>query len=156
MKQIAFSLLFLSLVSCQYFNIKKTTSEAILKEELKTFNWNQVDRYPSFSTCDSIQSKLEGKFCFESTLATYIHERLQSETISVNQDADETIMLSLFISETGELSIESIEGGMSQNIPNIGVFIRESLSTLPEIYPAIKRGQQVKTQFQLPIILKVN
>ena len=44
----------------------------------------------------------------------------------------------------------------SQEIPNIETLITDSLNTLPKIFPAIKRGQQVKTQFKLPIILRVN
>ena len=53
MKKISVLLCVLILSSCEYFNVKKTSSEAILKEELQTFNWNEVDAYPSFSDCDS-------------------------------------------------------------------------------------------------------
>lgn len=158
MKRLAVFLLFLGLVSCEYFNVKKTTPEAILTEELKTFNWNEVDSYPSFSVCDTLQTKTEKKACFESTLVNHIMEVLQKETIVVSKDVKDTIMLSFLISETGALSINSIEINpiTQEEIPNIETFITESLDTLPQIYPAIKRGQQVKTQFKLPIILQVN
>lgn len=158
MKQIAVFILFLFLVSCQYINVKKTTSEAIYKEELKTFNWNQVDNYPSFSVCDKVQSKTDKKQCFETTLANHISNKLQAETIIVNQDINDTIMLSFLISEQGILQINSIEidSLTTQEIPNLEGLIIESLNTLPEIFPAIKRGQQVKTEFKLPIVLQVN
>ena len=158
MKQIAVLLVFFLLVSCQYFDVKKTTPEAILSEELKTFNWNEVDNYPSFEVCDSLQSKMESKQCFETTLANHISKILQTETIIVSQDINDTIMLSFLISEKGELNINSIkmDSITSQEIPNIETLITDSLNTLPKIFPAIKRGQQVKTQFKLPIILRVN
>ncbi|RAJ18153.1 hypothetical protein [Olleya aquimaris] len=158
MKQIAVLLVFFLLVSCQYFDVKKTTPEAILSEELKTFNWNEVDNYPSFEVCDSLQSKMESKQCFETTLANHISKILQTETIIVSQDINDTIMLSFLISEKGELNINSIkmDSITSQEIPNIETLITDSLNTLPKIFPAIKRGQQVKTQFKLPIILQVN
>lgn len=158
MKQIAVLLVFFLLVSCQYFDVNKTTPEAILSEELKTFNWNEVDNYPSFEVCDSLQTKLESKQCFETTLANHIYNKLQTKTITVSQDINDTIMLSFLISEKGELNINLIEidSITSQEIPNIEGLITKSLKTLPKIFPANKRGQQVKTQFKLPIILQVN
>jgi hypothetical protein len=41
-------------------------------------------------------------------------------------------------------------------IPNIKELLKNSLDSLPEIYPAIKRGQQVKTAFTLPVIIQVD
>ncbi|WP_289044913.1 hypothetical protein [uncultured Olleya sp.] len=158
MKQIAVTLLLLILVSCQYFNVKKTTPEAILNEELKTFNWNEVDNYPSFSVCDSFQDKQDIKYCFETTLANHISEQLQYQTIVVNQDVKDTIMLSFLISEKGELLIKDIEidSITIHEIPDLKASITESLNSLPQIFPAVKRGQQVKTQFKMPIVLQVN
>ena len=157
MKQIAVFLLFMLLVSCQYFDVKKTTPEAILKEELKAFNWHEVDTYPSFLVCDNLQTKIKKKSCFENTLTKHILTDLEKETIVVSQDVNDTILLSFLISEKGELSINSIEidSVTTQEIPNIKTLISVSLNTLPQIFPAIKRGQQVKTQFKLPIILQV-
>ena len=57
----------LLLTSCDYFNVKKTSSEAILKEELETFNWNDVDEYPSFTACDSSTLKEDRTICFQQT-----------------------------------------------------------------------------------------
>ncbi|MEL0644058.1 hypothetical protein V6251_06665 [Olleya sp. Ti.3.14] len=158
MKQIAVFLLCLMLASCQYFDVQKTSSEAILKKELKTFNWKEVDSYPSFKTCDTLQSKLDAKQCFETTLANHISSKLQEQTIIVSQDINDTILLSLLISEKGELVINAIEidSVTTLEIPEIKTIITNSLDTLPTIYPAIKRGQQVKSQFKLPIVLRVN
>lgn len=158
MKQIAVFLLCLMLASCQYFDVEKTSSEAILKKELKTFNWKEVDSYPSFKTCDTLQSKLDAKQCFETTLANHISSKLQEQTIIVSQDINDTILLSLLISEKGELVINAIEidSVTTLEIPEIKTIITNSLDTLPTIYPAIKRGQQVKSQFKLPIVLRVN
>lgn len=158
MKQIAVFLLCLMLASCQYFDVEKTSSEAILKKELKTFNWKEVDSYPSFKTCDTLQSKLDAKQCFQTTLANHISSKLQEQTIIVSQDINDTILLSLLISEKGELVINAIEidSVTTLEIPEIKTIITNSLDTLPTIYPAIKRGQQVKSQFKLPIVLRVN
>jgi len=145
------------LTSCEYFNVKKTSSEAILKEELQTFNWNEVDKYPTFSICDSLVSKPESKQCFEHVLTSHITTFLQKETIIVTQDIQDTIGLQFQVSENGVLSLMQIDVDSLTNseIPNIKVMLSQSLDSLPEIFPALKRGQQVKTEFKLPIIISV-
>jgi hypothetical protein len=146
------------LVSCEYFNAKKTSSEAILKEELQTFNWNDVDEYPTFSICDSSSTKQERKQCFENTLTTYITTYLRKDTIVVTQDIKDTIQLQLQVSGKGLLSLVDIQVDSLtlHEIPNIKELLAQSLDSLPKIFPALKRGQQVKTEFKLPIIIQVN
>jgi hypothetical protein len=146
------------LCSCEYFNVKKTSSEAILKEELQTFNWNNVDVYPTFSECDSSTTKQELKQCFERILNTHIANYLQKETIIVSQDIEDTISLQFQVSEKGVLTLlnAKVDSLTIKEIPNIKKILAKSLDSLPEIFPAIKRGQQVTTEFKLPIIIKMN
>lgn len=156
MKPFCF-LVLLILTSCEYFNVKKTSSEAILKEELQTFNWNEVDEYPTFSSCDSLVSKLESKQCFEQVLTSHITRFLQKETIIVSKDIQDTIDLQFQVSEKGLLSLLEVEVDSitKSEIPNINALLAQSVDSLPEIFPAIKRGQQVTTEFKLPIIISV-
>jgi len=148
----------LSLTSCEYFNIKKTSSEAILKEELQTFNWNDVDEYPSFSVCDSSHTKAAVMVCFQQTITTHITGYLQKERIVVTQDINDTIMLDFKVSNKGELVLinAKIDSFTTQEIPNINQLLNNSLDALPKIFPAIKRGQQVTTAFKLPIAIHVD
>lgn len=156
MKQICFFLFFLMLCSCEYFNVKKTSSEAILKEELQTFNWNDVDAYPSFSECDSVDTKTDRKSCFEGVLTQHIWEFLSREKIVISQDINDTIILKFQVSETGNLKLVNtkIDSLTRYVIPEIENLIYKSLDSLPRIFPATKRGQQVKTEFELPIIIQ--
>ena len=148
----------LLLTSCEYFNVKKTSSDAILKEELQTFNWNDVDDYPSFTACDSATSKEDKTLCFQKTITKNITNHLQKERIVVSQDINDTIMLYFQVSQKGELSLlqANIDSLTTQEIPNIEQIIHNSLDSLPQIFPAIKRGQQVTTEFKLPIVVRVN
>lgn len=151
-------LLLLSFTSCNYFDAKKIASEDILNEELKTFNWNEVDAYPTFSSCDSSLTKQDRKQCFETTLSNFITSNLQSETIIVSQDINDTIVLEFQISETGKLNLKTIkvDSITKLEIPKIETLLTRSLDSLPQIFPAIKRDQPVKTVFKLPIIIAVN
>lgn len=158
MKQFCVFIVVLMLVSCEYFNVKKTSSEAILKEELKAFNWDDVDEYPSFSLCDSSDTKNERKMCFQNTLVNQITHYLQDEVIIVSQDLHDTILLKFQVDRFGDLSLiqANIDCITIQEIPNINQLLNESLDALPKIFPAIKRGQQITTEFNLPIIISVN
>lgn len=158
MRQICVFLLVILLTSCEYFNVKKTSSEAILNEELQTFNWNDVDEYPTFALCDSLPVKQEKQQCFTNVLTDHIFKYLQNEIIVVTQDINDTIDLKLQVSEAGVITIleTKVDSLTIQEIPDINTLITKSLDSLPEIFPAIKRGQQVTTEFKLPIIISVN
>ena len=157
MKHLCLFIGFLLLVSCNYFDVKKTTSQAILKEELKTFNWNDVDEFPSFESCKNKVSKEEKKSCFQNTLATIITNQIQQDTIVVSQNIEDTIYMKFQISETGVLTLLEVKTDSltRAEIPNIHTLLTQSLDALPKIYPALKRGQQVKTAFTLPVIISV-
>lgn len=157
MKFFIVSILVLMLLSCENFKVKKTSSEAILKEELQTFNWSDVDQYPSFENCESSISKAEKKVCFQYTLTNHITDFLQNERIVVSQDIYDTVLLQMQVSKQGELKLLDVkmDSLTQREIPEIDSIIRNSLDSLPKIFAAIKRGQQVTTEFSLPLIISV-
>ncbi|MBU3822003.1 hypothetical protein KO566_08025 [Flavobacteriaceae bacterium XHP0103] len=158
MKHGCIFLLLMLFTSCEYFNVKKVSSETILQEELQTFNWNDVDEYPTFSSCDATSSKSEKKVCFEQTLTAFITNHLQKDTLVVTQDINDTISLNFRVTSKGYLILldTEIDSLTLEEIPDIESILEESLDSLPKIYPAIKRGQQVTTEFKMPIIISVN
>jgi inorganic pyrophosphatase/exopolyphosphatase len=158
MKYLTIFILVLCISSCDYFDKKKVYSEDILKEDLKTFNWNEVDEYPTFSTCNSASTKAKKKECFETTLASFIMSQLANESIVVTKVINDTIMITFQISEIGTLSVIDINSStlVKEQIPEMDTLLTENLKELPKIYPAIKRSQQVKTEFKLPVVIKVN
>ena len=158
MKYLKVFILIVCLSSCDYFDKKKVNTQDIVNEELQTFNWNDVDEYPSFTVCESSSSKQESKQCFETTLITHITNRLTKETIVPTENVEDTVMIKFHISETGNLSVLNIKNKeiTKEQIPNLDSLLLNSLDSLPKIFPAIKRGQQVKTEFTLPIVIQVN
>ena len=158
MKHLAVILLSFCFFSCNYFDKKKVYSEDILKEDLQTFNWNEVDEYPTFAICDSVLTKELRKKCFETTLTKFIISNLPTQAIVVTKDINDTILITFQISEKGKLSVTNIKSSdlINQQIPKIDTFLLQSLKNIPKIFPAIKRSQQVKTEFKLPVVIKVN
>ncbi len=158
MRPIIFLLILLLVSSCSYFEKKKIYSEDLLEEELQTFNWNEVDTYPTFSSCDSISIKAEIKACFQNTLVTSVNRFLKAQKIVVSEDINDTIRLKITIDSKGILEVKTIDfkPETAIQIPEIDSLLRQSLKEIPEIFPAIKRGQQVTTAFELPVIVKIN
>jgi hypothetical protein len=158
MKPIIFLLILLLATSCSYFEKKKIYSKDILEEELQTFNWNEVDIYPTFSSCDSISIKEANKACFQNTLVSNVNRFLEAQNIVVSEDINDTIRLQISIDSKGLLEVKSIsfKPETAVQIPEIDSLLRQSLKQIPKIFPAIKRNQQVKTAFELPVIVKIN
>ncbi len=158
MKPIVFLLILLLVTSCSYFEKKKIYSEDLLEEELQTFNWNEVDTYPTFSSCDSISIKADIEACFQNTLVTNVNRFLEAQKIVVSEDINDTIMLKITIDSKGILEVKTIDfkPETAIQIPEIDSLLRQSLKGIPKIFPAIKRGQQVTTAFEIPVIVKIN
>lgn len=146
------------MTSCDYFSKQKVSSQDIVNEELQTFNWKEVDAYPSFTSCDGFDDKTERQQCFTTTLTRHITTQLEKNNIVVTQNIHDTIQLKFQISEQGIIEIIDIQShkNTQEAIPNLDMLLAKSLKGLPKIYPAIKRGQQVKTEFTLPIVIEVH
>lgn len=158
MKRFFVLLLTLSFFACDYFDKRKVYTEDLLEEELQTFDWNDVDEYPSFDVCNAITNKADKKQCFESNLRTTLNTNLSKHQIIVSDDINDTITLELTIDKTGVLEIGDIKYSERTRtlIPKLDSLIRDSIDPMPKIYPAIKRSQQVTTKFILPIVIKIN
>ena len=158
MNRIVCLLILLIVTSCDYFEKKNVYPEDLLEEELQTFNWNEVDAYPTFSNCDSLTEKENRKVCFQNTLISNVNEFLKAQNLVVSNDVNDTITLKIIIDRTGMLEVESISihPETVQEIPEIDSLLRQSLKGIPKIYPAIKRNQQVTTAFELPVIVSIN
>ena len=146
-----------SFFSCNYYEKKKLNSETILMEELKTFNWNELDSYPSFETCDDSIDFQETKMCFEQTLISHFSEFFTEKNLVVTENVTDTIRIDFLVNNKGSLSISNIQSKplTRLQIPTLDSLITHSLQGLPKLYPAIKRSQQVQSAFQLPLILVV-
>ena len=158
MKRIVSIIILIIMCSCDYFDKRKVNADDILNEELKTFNWNEVDEYPNFENCDASEEKEQRKRCFEETLTSAIYASLNDAGIVVTESLNDTLVMVFQISETGELELLEVQDSetIEAHIPMIDSLLIEGLKDLPEIYPAVKRGQQVRTQFKLPVVITAN
>ena len=157
MRETLIIISFFLLNSCQFdFKIdRKISVDEFINEELKSFNWNEVDQYPVFENCLVINSISEKNNCFVETITESFKENLTNNSLILNRTLVDTVNMILKVDKTAELSIESINIS-SQNIKYKEVISRsfnKTISNLPKLYPAIKRGQQVDVIFKIPIII---
>ena len=149
---------FIILTSCDYFQSQKVSTKQLLEEELQAINWNDVDDYPTFADCDYAATNQEKKACFENYLHDLLNSHLGNQKIVVTEDISDTVILKIHIDKTGQFSIKNIDMDevTREQIPQLDSVLRHSFDSLPKIYPAIKRSQQVATEFSLPVIINID
>ena len=155
-KKISLFFVFL-LFSCQYFDAKAPDENVLLQEELKKINWSEVDQYPSIFNCDTIQDVTIQKQCFFDNLIKTIQERIGVDTIQVMYPEVDTIDIKITINPDATLNFEAQQpkDSITYDFVKIDSILKNRLSDFPKVEPAIKRGIKVKTQFVVPVIIKV-
>ncbi len=143
--------------SCQFFDKKVPDEETLLQEELSKINWKQVDQFPSAKTCDTLLNKEEQKQCLFQFLTENIQSRIGIDTIHILYPELDTIAVKVTINPDSKLEFETQQptDSISYDIRIIDSILNNRLSDFPPIEPAIKQGVKVKSQFILPVILKV-
>ena len=151
----SYLLLLLLCLGCQNFETKKISSDEIIKEELKEFNWQEVEVYPSFKECESFTETQEKKTCFEKQLTLKIYQSLQHKKVVLSDSIQEKMMLFISINSEGRPELDSLETSalIQDKLPQMKSWLEESIHQLPKIYPARKRGIPVKASFKLPLVI---
>ncbi len=145
------------LISCEFdFQIdKKITVDEFIIEELKSFNWNEVDQYPVFENCLKIEDIDNKNDCFVETITEAFRQNLENNNLVINRTLVDTVGMVLKVNKLGEISIQNIT--ISDENTGYAKVITESFEntvlSLPKLFPAIKRGQEVDVIFNIPIII---
>ena len=158
MKKI-FPILFLALLllqSCRFFE-PVPSKEQLLKKELQSINWKEVDEFPTVSDCEKITDEAMRRQCFFDFLTTAIQERLAVDTLSILYPQLDTIQVMVTVFPDASLKFEPQfpKDTVAYDTIKIDSILHARLVDFPKVNPAIKRGIPVKTQFILPVILKI-
>ncbi len=157
MKQYSLFLVLILFNSCQYFDKKVPSEKELLQKELKSINWKEVDEYPSVVDCDKIEDKKQREQCFFEVLTQLIQEKLSNDTLAILYPELDTIevKVTVFPNATMKFEPQFPKDSVMYDKVKIDSILKARLVGFPKINPAIKRGLPVKTQFILPVILKV-
>lgn len=148
---------FFCVFSCQYFDAKAPDENALLEEKLKKINWETVDQYPSIFNCDTIQNKEAQKQCFFDNLIQTIQQKIGMDTIQLLYPEVDTIEVKVTVNADATLRFEAqiSKDSIAYNFKKIDSILQNRLSDFPKVEPAIKQGIKVKTQFIVPVIIKI-
>jgi hypothetical protein len=156
LKQFFLFLVFLFFNSCQYIDKQVPTEKDLLKKELKSINWKEVDEYPTVVDCEKITDKKLRQQCFFQIMSELIQEKLDIDTLSIMYPELDTIQVKVTVFPNAALKFEPQfpKDSVSYDTIKIDSILHARLIDFPKVNPAIKRGIPVKTQFMLPVILK--
>ncbi|MBC8753177.1 hypothetical protein H2O64_00750 [Kordia sp. YSTF-M3] len=157
MKQLwKYCLVFFVCVSCDLINSSIVKEETIVAQEKQTIDLDTVTEFPSFTSCDHLESEAQ-KNCFFQALTDHIYERLSQNELMVSKAIHDTIQVELHIDSIGIIKVANIQkkAFTAKQLPSLDSLIRASINSLPKASPANKRGIPVATKFMLPIILHV-
>lgn len=153
---ILFILVGFAINSCQNFTPEKVSSQEFLEQELKTFNWNEVDICPTFESCESQTTKLAQQNCFNAQLLTYFKEDIAQNNINAFEEIKDTLKFNLQVDAAGKISLlkiapDTLPVATLDSIKNRLIY---TIQKLPTISPAYKRGIPVKTTWWLPVVIQ--
>lgn len=133
------------------------SEKELLQKELKSINWKEVDEYPSVVDCEKIDNKAQRQQCFFEVLTQLIQEKLSVDTLSVLYPELDTIevKVTIFPNATMQFEPQFPKDSVAYDTIKIDSILKARLIDFPKINPALKRGIPVKSQFILPVILKV-
>lgn len=157
MKHFYFLLIFILFNSCQYFEKQIPSEKELLQKELKAINWKEVDEFPSVVDCEKIEDKTQRQQCFFEYMTQLIQHKLSVDTLSILYPELDTIEVKVTVYPNSRIIFEPLfpKDSVAYDTIKIDSILKARLVGFPKINPAIKRGIPVKTQFILPVILKV-
>ena len=149
-------LLGLCLVSCDWFTSREAKTRALVEEEIRSINWNEVDQFPLFEACQETASKPEQQECFQNTLVMHLSMALQDFEFRSDQSFSDTLFVDFLVDRQGGLSVLSVEENplLTADNPEFERIVSGSLRSLPRLQPALKRGIPVSARFRIPLVVQ--
>ena len=146
------------ITSCTWLAPKEEKTRRLVQQELSTINWNDVDQYPMFQSCGESISKDEQRICFEDELLNHFSKTLNDFEFILKEDVEDTIYVDFLVERDGSITVLDIEDQMAvqDQIPEFNAIITQSLKSLPEVQPALKRGIPVSAKFRIPLELNTD
>ena len=152
---LIFSFFFFLACDLDFQISKKISVDEFVNDEMKSFNWSEVDQFPVFENCTQINETSEKNNCFIRTISDSLSLNFIKNDLVLNRTLIDTVFIKFKVDKKGIIEIENIEIG-EKILPYKDVINQSFVKTtanLPKLYPAIKRGQVVDVTFDLPILV---
>ena len=152
---LIFSFFFFLACDLDFQISKKISVDEFVNDEMKSFNWSEVDQFPVFENCTQINETSEKNNCFIKTISDSLSLNFIKNDLVLNRTLIDTVFIKFKVDKKGIIEIDNLEIG-EKILPYKEVINQSFVKTaanLPKLYPAIKRGQEVDVTFDLPILV---
>lgn len=129
--------------------------EDLFEKEVKRIDWNSVDELPTIEPCLIFKSKAMKKECFFSIISDSIYTKLiKKSDFSIYTKID-TVRLTVIVTADSQLKFRTSFSANDSpyECEKIDSIIGSKLVDFPKVYPAIKKGFPVTSQFVIPVVL---
>jgi hypothetical protein len=139
--------------NCAWLTPKEELKAQYVADQLKEIDWQSVDLYPLFESCEETLSKSLQKECFEAVIKAQILLVVQQMYDQDSLSFSGTFSMDFKVNATADIFIQKIEGfnGSINEKQSFEKRVQKEIASLPFLSPAIKQGIPVATRFQIPI-----
>jgi hypothetical protein len=144
-----FSLVILiNFTSCNYV-------DSLFQKEVKRIDFTNVDVYPVFKSCDSIETVAYKQSCFEKTVSEYIYTDLLLHEFVEPLELSDALIIHIKVDKDGTASFLELESSAKTQAANseLKQVIRTSIAGFPKLTPAKKRGVYVSSMYMIPLYI---
>ncbi|MEO0060382.1 MAG: hypothetical protein RLZZ312_2029, partial [Bacteroidota bacterium] len=130
------------------------SKETLLKKELNSIDWNDVDEYPSIANCDVLETKAQQRQCFFEYLKANVQKKLDSVLNSKPSKEVDSLNIEISILPNSQVVYDYNDADLEikSEINLDSVFLLETFQ-FKKLEPALKRGIPVKIQFEIPVMI---
>ena len=141
------------LSSCSWLRSKEERTQKIAEKELLAIDWNEVDHYPLFPSCDESAPKENQQECFEGQVLNHISKSFDDQNFVFETDLEDSVYVDFLVNKQGRFQVSEIEQNpeLLERMPDLYRIINRSFSSIPRVEPALKRGVPVSTKFRISL-----
>jgi len=145
-------------LSCKEWETQKIDVNTYAAKEWQAIDSTEVDLYPTFPNCDTLSQPLAIRQCFENEVYAAFNTAFSTTQFITETEVSDTIWVQFVVDQKGAMCLDTLRmrDALRRDFPKIPELVITSLKSLPEPFPAVKRGIPVRTRFQLPIILEAD
>ncbi|MCW1953973.1 MAG: hypothetical protein KIH80_007365 [Flavobacteriia bacterium] len=153
MRKLLFLAVVLLLSACTWFTPKEVLRDQYVHAELQAIDWQSVDQFPLFNSCDETATKQSQQQCFERVLNEQLREIISRMSMEEKLEISGSFSLSIQVNDQGDiLLLDLINGAFSEETTTyLMTEFSKEFSQIKQLSPALKQGMPVATQYQIPI-----
>ncbi|WP_196890626.1 hypothetical protein [Aureivirga marina] len=115
-----------------------------------------IDAFPLFEVCDSLETKEVQKECFIQNISNKIYTSLHEENFKSKKKLNDTIQLIIKVDTVGNSHLTKVVSSelIKAEFPRLDSVLYETVEVFPKAKPATSRGIPTNIEFEVPIIIK--